>query len=244
MTIRAAILGGTGYGGMELFRYLLAHPEIEVVALTSRSQDGPVSDAHPHLRGVSELCFTKEAPDTISGLASDVDVLFSARPHGVAAHELPPLLEAHASLRVVDLSGDFRLKDPSLYPRWYGWEHPHPSWLSQAAYGLSEVVDPARIEAARLVANPGCHATGALLALAPLAATGSVVGRPRVVSVTGSTGSGAKPKAGTHHPERFGNFKAYRPLQHQHVPEIEQALLGRAKSTSCPVPAPLPEASM
>ncbi|MGE0192920.1 MAG: N-acetyl-gamma-glutamyl-phosphate reductase [Planctomycetota bacterium] len=237
MTIRAVILGGTGYGGMELLRYLLGHPEIEVTALTSRSEDGPVADHLPHLRGVTDLVFTKEGAHGFDGLVADADLVFSARPHGVAAAELPGLLDRHAHLKAIDLSGDFRLKDATLYPRWYAMEHPHPTRLAEAVYGLPEAGDRESIREARLVSNPGCHATAVLLALLPLVASGLLAGRPHVVSVTGSSGSGAKPSAGTHHPERFSNFKAYKPLRHQHVAEIEQTLGGtRIDFVPCSAP--------
>jgi N-acetyl-gamma-glutamyl-phosphate reductase len=221
--IRAAILGGTGYGGMELLRFLLGHPEVEVVAVTSRSQTGAVGDLHPHLKAFTDLRFTAESPEALARLAREADVLFLARPHGVSAKETPGLL-AGGRARGIDLSGDFRLKDPALYPTWYGWEHPSPRSLGEAAYGLPECGNRERIRAARLVANPGCHASATILALWPLARAGLLAGRAAVTSVTGSSGSGADPKKGTHHPERFLNFKAYKPLSHQHLPEILQAL--------------------
>ena len=239
MTIRAVLLGGTGYGGMELLRYLLGHPEAEVVALTSRSEDGEVGEHQPHLRGLTSLRFTREVEGTLDALASEADVVFSARPHGVAAAELPGLLDRHPRLKAIDLSGDFRLKDASLYPVWYGMDHPHPERLAEAVYGLPELGATEAIAAARLVANPGCHATAALLAVWPLVDAGLLQGRPHVVSVTGSSGSGARPSAGTHHPERFANFKAYKPLRHQHVPEIEQALGGTTSVDFVPCSAPL-----
>jgi N-acetyl-gamma-glutamyl-phosphate reductase len=223
VTIRVAIVGGTGYGGMELLRYLLGHPEARVTAITSRTETGAVSDVHPHLRGLTDLRFTAEkAVD----LAKSNDVLFFAAPHGVAAKEVPAVLDASPAVRVIDLSGDFRLKDAARYPDAYGWPHPAPAWLARAAYGLPEcggraaVADPA----CRLVANPGCHASGAILALWPLARAGRLGSLATVVSVTGSSGSGAQPKQGTHHPERFANFRAYKPLEHQHLPEVLQSL--------------------
>ena len=236
--IRASILGGTGYGGMELLRLLLGHPEVEVVALTSRTEDGPVADRHPHLRGFTDLRFTVETEATRLALARESDVVFFAKPHGVSAAEVPGLLDAVPATRVIDLSGDFRLTDPSQYEVWYDFVHPHPERLRDAEYGLPECGQRASIRGARLVANPGCHATASILALWPLARAGLVQGRIGVVSVTGSSGSGAKAKAGTHHPERFANFKAYRPLQHQHLPEIVGALGGEARVDFVPHSAP------
>jgi LysW-gamma-L-alpha-aminoadipyl-6-phosphate/LysW-L-glutamyl-5-phosphate reductase len=223
MTLRVAIVGGTGYGGMELLRYLVGHPEARVTAITSRTETGAVGDVHPHLRGLVDLKFTAEkAVD----LAKTNDVLFFAAPHGVAAKEVPMVLDAVPAARVIDLSGDFRLRDAKAYPDAYGWPHPAPAWLAEAAYGLPECGGRAAVtkKGCRLVANPGCHASAALLALWPLARGGRLGSLATVVSVTGSSGSGAQPKQGTHHPERFANFRAYKPLEHQHLPEIVQSL--------------------
>lgn len=219
--IRAAVLGGTGYGGMELLRLLLGHPEIEVTALTSRTEEGPVSDRYPHLAGFTDLSFTREDAAVRAQLAQENDLLFFAKPHGVSASELPPVLDS-GSARIVDLSGDFRLVDSESYPTWYDFEHPHPEVLGHVVYGLAECGQREAIRAARVVANPGCHATATLMAMYPAARADAPTGRIAVSSVTGSSGSGSRPKAGTHHPERFMNFKAYRPLEHQHLPEVLQ----------------------
>lgn len=222
--IRAAILGGTGYGGMELLRYLLGHPEVEVVALTSRSQEGLVAARHPHLRGFTDLRYSIETPELRRELGRTCDVVFSAKPHAVAAADIPALLEAEPTARVIDLSGDYRLKDPALYPTWYKIDHPRPDVLATAHYGLPECGGRDGLAEARLVANPGCHASASILALWPLARAGAIEGPVSVVSVTGSSGGGAHAKQGSHHPERFTNYKAYRMLHHQHVPEIVQQL--------------------
>lgn len=236
---RLAILGGTGYGGMELLRLLVGHPEAEVVALTSRSEEGLVADRHPHLRGFTSLAFSKETPELRRELAAECDLLFWAKPHAVAAAEIPELLSGRRRARVIDLSGDFRLRDAAQYEQWYERAHPEPAWLGRAAYGLPECGARAAIASAQLVANPGCHASATILALWPLAEAGLVRGRVGVASVTGSSGSGASPKQGTHHPERFANFKAYKPLEHQHLPEIEQALGNRVRVDFVPHSAPL-----
>jgi N-acetyl-gamma-glutamyl-phosphate/LysW-gamma-L-alpha-aminoadipyl-6-phosphate reductase len=236
--IRASILGGTGYGGMELLRLLLGHPEVEVQALTSRTEDGPVADRHPHLRGFTDLCFTVETDASRVALARASDVVFFAKPHGVSAAEVPDLLDAVPGVRIIDLSGDFRLPDASMYDAWYGFTHPHAERLKDAEYGLPECGQRASVRDARLVANPGCHASASILALWPLARAGLIDGRVSVVSVTGSSGSGARPKQGTHHPERFANYKAYRPLVHQHLPEIQNALGGNTRVDFVPHSAP------
>jgi N-acetyl-gamma-glutamyl-phosphate reductase len=237
--IRTAILGGSGYGGMELLRLLLGHPSVTVTALTSRTEEGEVAARHPHLAGFTPLRFTKETPEVRLRLAEENDLLFWAKPHAVAAREVPEVLAARPTLRVVDLSGDFRLVDAAAYPPWYEFEHPHPSWLGRAVYGLPECGLRDRISTAQLVANPGCHASAAVLAVWPFARAGLVKGRVSVSSVTGSSGSGATPKAGTHHPERFANFRAYKPLDHQHLPEVLQALGGGVEVDFVPHSAPL-----
>jgi N-acetyl-gamma-glutamyl-phosphate reductase len=227
--IRVAILGGTGYGGMELLRLLLGHPEVKVTALSSRSSTDLVGDAFPHLRGFTDLRFTVETPEHVAALAEGNDVLFVAKPHGVSAKETPGILDLAPRVKVIDLSGDFRLKDPSQYVAFYGAEHPHPGRLRDAVYGLPECGHRDAVKGARLVANPGCHASASILALWPLARAGLLAGRAAVSSVTGSSGSGADPQKGTHHPERFANFKAYKPLRHQHLPEVVAALGGDAR---------------
>lgn len=236
--IRAAILGGTGYGGMELLRLLVGHPGVEVTALTSRSEEGPVSDRHPHLAGFTRLSFTKETDDVRLRLAQENDLLFFAKPHGAGVTEVREALAAAPDLKVIDLSGDYRLPDPSQYPVWYDFTHPHPELLPEAEYGLAECGHRASIRRARLIANPGCHASATILALWPLARLDMLEGRVSVVSVTGSSGSGARPKQGTHHPERFSNFKAYRPLVHQHLPEVLHHLGGGKRVDFVPHSAP------
>ncbi len=234
-TVRAAIVGGTGYGGMELLRLLLDHPRVKVTAITSRTETGAVADSHPHLRGFTDLSFTAARA---TDLARENDLLFFATPHGVSAREAPAVLDLSPDVRIVDLSGDFRLDSAALYEEHYGKAHPHPERLADAVYGAPECGRREDIRGARLVANPGCHALATILAVWPLARAGLVAGRVSVASVTGSSGSGATPGPGTHHPERFTNFRAYKPLQHQHVPEILRALHGEAAIDFVPHSAP------
>lgn len=239
MTAKVAILGGTGYGGMELARLLLAHPGVRVTAITSRTSTKPVADAWPHLRGFTDLAFSQETPEALRALALENDVLFQAKPHGVSAAQSPALLDQAPRLKVIDLSGDFRLRDASQYEAWYGLAHPAPTRLKEAVYGLPECGHREALRRARLVANPGCHATATVLALWPLARAGLLSGRVAVSSVTGSSGSGSEPGKGTHHPERFLNFKAYKPLKHQHLPEILGALGADARVDFVPHSAPI-----
>ena len=214
--IRVAIFGGSGYGGSELLRILLFHPNAEVVFVTANEQAGkPVAEVHRNLHGLTQLTFVKE-PETLD----DVDCVFLALPHGQAMSILPTL---PTRIKAIDLSGDFRLRDQSVFETYY--KQPHTAMDTQAefVYGLTETNREA-IRGARLIANPGCFATATLLGLAPLVANGLLSGRVVVDAKTGSSGSGAKAAANTHHPQRMNSFYAYKPFTHQHVPEIEQEL--------------------
>lgn len=217
--IRIAIFGGSGYGGSELLRILLLHPRAEVVLVTANEQAGKaVSEVHRNLLGLTELAFTAASADPST--LKDLDCVFLALPHGQAM-EVAPLLPAN--VKAIDLSGDFRLRDKQAFEEHYG--RPHTAMAAQGSfvYGLTETNREA-IKSARLVANPGCFATATLLGLAPLVAADVITGRVVVDAKTGSSGSGNKPAANTHHPQRTNSFYAYKPFTHQHVPEIEQEL--------------------
>ncbi len=217
-TFQAAVIGGTGYGGAELVRRLLLHPEVELRRVVAVDHVGePLGAAHPSLEGVP-LTYEQLPPREA---AEGADVVLLGLPHKVSATLMPELVAA--GVRVVDMSGDFRLEDAAAYARHYGQAHPHPELLGRFVYGLPEL-NRERIRAARLVASPGCFATSIELALLPLARAGLLEGVVHVQGITGSSGSGAAPSAGTHHPVRAGNLKAYRPLEHQHVPEIAETL--------------------
>ena len=217
--LRVAIFGGSGYGGSELLRLLLLHPNAEIKFVTANEHAGKaVSEVHRNLLGLTDLRFTK-APGGLEGL-SDVDCAFFALPHGQAM-ELAPRLPS--SVRVIDLSGDFRLSDTAVFAQHYGREHAAMAAQAQFVYGLTET-NREVIKTARCIANPGCFATATLLGLAPLVANNLLSGRVIVDAKTGSSGSGAKPAANTHHPQRSNSFYAYKPFTHQHVPEIEQEL--------------------
>jgi N-acetyl-gamma-glutamyl-phosphate reductase len=216
---RAAVIGGSGYGGVELVRRLLLHPEVELARVASVDFVGePLGAAHPSLEGVTDLVFENLTP---AQAAEGMDVVLLALPHKVSAHKMPEL--AAGTARVVDMSGDFRLKDPAAYARWYGQEHPHPELMAEFVYGLPEL-NRERLRGARFVAAPGCFATTIELALLPLARAGLLEGVVHVQGITGSSGSGMAPSAGTHHPVRAGNLRTYKPLEHQHLPEIAAAL--------------------
>jgi N-acetyl-gamma-glutamyl-phosphate reductase common form len=214
--IRVAIFGGSGYGGSELLRILLCHPNVELVFVTANEHAGkPVGEVHRNLLGLTGLSFVKQ-PETLD----DLDCVFLALPHGQAM-SVVPALPAH--IKAIDLSGDFRLRDQSVFEEHYKQPHTAMDAQSEFVYGLTETNREA-IRGARLIANPGCFATATLLGLAPLVANGLLSGRVVVDAKTGSSGSGAKAAANTHHPQRMNSFYAYKPFTHQHVPEIEQEL--------------------
>ena len=214
---QVVIVGGTGYGGSELLRILLFHPGVEVAAVTSREKAGEsVASVHKNLRGLTRLAFSGDPVAASKG----ADVVFLSLPHGKAM-EIVPKLDERA--RVVDLSGDFRLTDPREYERWYGAPHTASGLIDGFVYGLPEA-NRAAIRAARRVASPGCFATAVLLGLVPLAKAGLLEGPVVADCKTGSSGSGAVPGDGTHHPRRASAFLAYKPFTHQHVPEMMQAL--------------------
>jgi len=214
--IKIGIFGGSGYGGSELLRILLFHPNVELVFVTANEQAGkPIGEVHRNLNGLTQLNFVK-APEQLDA----VDCVFLALPHGQAMDVVPTL---PANVKAIDLSGDFRLRDQAVFEKHYKQPHTAMSSQSEFVYGLTETNREA-IKQARLIANPGCFATATLLGLAPLVASRLLTGRVVVDAKTGSSGSGAKAAANTHHPQRMNSFYAYKPFTHQHVPEIEQEL--------------------
>lgn len=219
---------------------MLLHPRVELARVASIDHVGePLAAAHPSLEGRSSLVFEELSAEEA---AAGMDIVFLGLPHKVSAQKVPELIEA--GVRVVDLSGDFRLRDPLLYERYYGVSHPAPEMLREGkfVYGLPEL-NRDKIRKARYVASPGCFATTIELALLPLARAGLLEGQIEVVAITGSSGSGAAASAGTHHPVRSANLRTYRPLQHQHVPEIEETLRAAGGKSfeiaMVPVSAPL-----
>ena len=236
---KAAIIGGSGYGGAEMARRLLMHPDVELVRVASIDHVGePLGAVHPNLDGATDLKFEDLSP---ADAAKGCDVALLALPHKVTAAKVPELIAA--GVKIVDMSGDFRLRDAASYEKHYGAKHPHPELLGTFVYGLPEL-NREQLKAAKYVASPGCFATTIELALLPLARIGMLDGAViHVQGITGSSGSGIAPAAGTHHPSRAGNLKTYKPLDHQHVPEIVQTLGDAgAKGTEIrfvPVSAPL-----
>lgn len=217
--LRVGILGGSGYGGSELLRLLLQHPAVEIGLVTANEHAGKrVGDVHRNLYGLTDLEFQAAPKDP--GAVDSLDCLFLALPHGQAMDIVPTLPQ---KLKVIDLSGDFRLRDQQVFEQHYDRPHTAMGSQSEFVYGLTETNREA-IKKARLISNPGCFATATVLGLAPLVAADLLVGRVVVDAKTGSSGSGAKAASNTHHPQRMNSFYAYKPFTHQHVPEIEQEL--------------------
>ncbi len=217
--VRVGIVGGTGYTGVELLRLLASHERAEVVAITSRGENGRrLDDLFPNLRGHFDLAFTE--PD-VKRLAA-CDVVFFATPHNVAMQLVPELLAA--GTRVVDLSADYRIRDARLWSRWYGEPHASPQLLAEAVYGLPEVNREA-IRGARLVACPGCYPTAVQLGFLPLLAGGLVDCAHLIASAaSGVSGAGRQAKVDNLLSEVADSFKAYGVSGHRHLPEIEQGL--------------------
>lgn len=217
--IKAGIVGGTGYTGVELLRLLAQHDDVEVVAITSRGEAGRrLDELFPNLRGFYDLAF--QEPDV--ELLAACDVVFFATPHNVAMQMVPDLLAA--GTRVVDLSADYRIRDAELWSRWYGEPHASPELLSEAVYGLPEVHRDS-LRTARLVACAGCYPTAIQLGLLPLLKAGVVEPRGLIASAaSGASGAGRQAKVDNLLSETAGSFKAYGVSGHRHLPEIEQGL--------------------
>jgi N-acetyl-gamma-glutamyl-phosphate reductase len=219
--IKVAILGGSGYTAAELMKILLRHPEVEIVAVTSRKGETPlVAELHPSLTGRTSLRCEPFHADRL--VARGVQCAFGCLPHGVSMSTLPLLLER--GVRVIDLSADYRLRDPNVYAQWYGESHEDLAHLAQAVYGLPEIYGD-EIPTAPLVANPGCYPQTAILGLAPLVA-GKYLEPSGIIidSKSGVSGAGRTPKLNYHFPECNESVSAYQVGRHRHTPEIEQAL--------------------
>jgi N-acetyl-gamma-glutamyl-phosphate reductase len=236
--LRVAIFGGSGYGGSELLRILLFHPNVEIVLVTANEHAGKlVGEVHRNLFSICDLRFAK-MPEDLSNI--EVDVVFFALPHGQAISIVPKLPK---NIKIIDLSGDFRIEDTDVFRQFYKLEK--SDLQKDFVYGLTEL-NREKIKSADKIANPGCFATATILALSPLIGRNATVrervgneqhapsqlrfcpnlitGKVIVDAKTGSSGSGAKAAANTHHPQRMNSFYAYKPFTHQHVPEISQCL--------------------
>ncbi|MFC2060042.1 N-acetyl-gamma-glutamyl-phosphate reductase [Chloroflexota bacterium] len=210
---KVGIINVTGYAGVELARLLYQHPQVELTSVTGRSTAGQkLGDVFPHLAHIDL---------TIEGELGDVELAFSAMPHRESTREVMPLLDR--GLKVVDISADFRLKDATEYLSWYGFTHHAPYLLEQAVYGLPEV-HRSQITSTRLVANPGCYPTSAILALAPAAKAGLIEPDIIIDSKSGVSGAGRTLSLPTHYPEVNEDVTAYALDGHRHLPEIIQEL--------------------
>lgn len=217
--IKAGIVGGTGYTGVELLRLLAKHPDVRLEAITSRSDAGTkVSDMFPSLRGRVDIEFVQPEPGILAGC----DVVFFATPNGIAMKEAKALLDA--GVRVIDLAADFRIRDVAVWEKWYGLTHACPELLSDAVYGLPEI-NREKISKARLVANPGCYPTAVQLGFLPLVENGLVDTDHLIADAkSGVSGAGKKAETGFLFSEASDNFKAYGVSGHRHLPEISQGL--------------------
>jgi len=218
--VKVGVIGASGYVGGELLRLLIKHPKAELTMATSSTYAGQyVYRLHPNLRGQTDLKFVK--PD-LKKAVEECDLLFMATPHGVSSNLVPSILET--GIKIIDLSADFRLKNPEDYVRWYGWKHANPDLLDEAVYGLPEL-HREEIRGAQLVACPGCMAACAILAMAPIIKAGKVEADRIVVDAkVGSSGAGYGVSRSVHHSEHYSVVRPYKPVGHRHTAEIEQEL--------------------
>ncbi|MBG0963778.1 N-acetyl-gamma-glutamyl-phosphate reductase [Bacillus sp. SRB1LM] len=218
--MKVAIIGATGYGGIELIRLLEQHPYFSIASLHSFSQVGEcITNVYPHFQNV--LVQTLQEID-VEEIEKEAEIVFLATPAGVSAELTPKLLAV--GLKVIDLSGDFRMKDPFIYEQWYKRAAAKEGVLREAVYGLSEW-KRSEIQKANLIANPGCFATAALLAILPLVRSGIIEEDSIIIDAkSGVSGAGKTPTTMTHFPELYDNLRIYKVNEHQHVPEIEQML--------------------
>ncbi len=217
--LNVAVIGASGYTGVELLRILAKHPRVNICCVTSRQHEGvPINQVFPSLSGFCELVCE---PLDVAAIAPRVDLVFTALPHKSAMEVIPDFLAT--GCKVVDLSADYRLKNKAVYEYWYQ-QHSSPELLAEAVYGLPELYRH-EIKAARLVANPGCYPTSIILALAPLLEQRLIDPATLILdSKSGTSGAGRGTKQGSLFCEVNEGFKAYGVAQHRHTPEIEQEL--------------------
>jgi len=236
--IKIGIVGGTGYTGVELLRLLAIHPNVEIVAVTSRGEAGmPVAEMFPSLRGYVDVAFSD--PATVD--LTKCDVVFFATPHGVAMSQAEVLLKA--GVKLIDLAADFRLQDTAVFEKWYKMPHSCPDILQDAVYGIPELYRD-KIKSAKVIGNPGCYPTTILLGLAPLLEQGLIDFSAPIIadSKSGVSGAGRKAEVATLFAEASDNMKAYGVAGHRHHPEIHAQLsqLANAKLDFIFVPHLIP----
>ncbi len=224
--IKASVIGASGYGGAEAVRLLTSHPQVDIMHVTAETQQGQgMSTLYPNLRRFVDQTMIAADPERIG---RESDVTFMSLPSGKAMHMILPLLE-HGT-KVVDIAADFRLRDASLYPTWYKFDHVAPEYLGEAVYGLPELHRDA-ITTTRLLANPGCYPAASLLALIPLMRSGKIHTSGIVIDgKSGVSGAGRGGGGGFGYSETNENLRAYSVVGHNHTAEIEQELSGVAGS--------------
>ena len=218
--IKVGIIGATGYAGNELVRLLLQHPEAEIVWYGSRSYiDQDYAEVYPN---VFQLVDAKCLDDNMEELAKQVDVIFTATPQGFCAAAVDEDILSKA--KIIDLSADFRIKDVSIYEKWYGIEHKAPQFIEEAVYGLCEI-NREKVKGARLIANPGCYPTCSILSIYPLLKEGLIDPNTIIIDAkSGTSGAGRGAKVANLYCEVNENIKAYGVTTHRHTPEIEEQL--------------------
>ena len=220
--INAGIIGASGYTGGELLRLLVMHPEVEISYITSERYVGEyVHRLHPNLKGLLQMKFSSRKTVDLC----NCEVIFTATPHGASMSYVPDLI-TECDIKIIDLSADFRLKNPEKYDEYYSRTHPNPKLLSEAVYGIAEL-HREEIKKARIVACPGCLAASAIISLAPIfKELADQIDLKRVIvdSKIGSSAAGATASTATHHPHRAGIVRPYKPTGHRHTAEIEQEL--------------------
>ncbi|MCD8509897.1 MAG: N-acetyl-gamma-glutamyl-phosphate reductase [Bacillus sp. (in: Bacteria)] len=220
--LNAAVVGGTGYGAIELIRLIDKHPNVQLKKVISHSQSGTeIQEVYPHLTQIVETVMSEWS---IQNLSKEVDVVFFATPPGVSQKLIPECREHNPSLQCIDLSGDFRLTNPADYETWYGAPASPQQYLEEATYGLTEIYTD-KIKTSKLISNPGCYPTATLLALLPAVQQGWVNLSSIIIDgKSGVSGAGRKVSLATHFSEVNESVKAYKLGAHQHIPEIEQFL--------------------
>jgi N-acetyl-gamma-glutamyl-phosphate reductase len=218
--LKVAIVGSTGYGGVELIRHLLSHPYVEITSVISASHAGDlISESFPHLTDIIVEPLDGVDPKQMRAKA---DVVFTATPSGVSSELVPQLLDE--GLKVIDLSGDFRLTDSAVYEEWYKHKAAPAAYLERAVYGLAEVFGD-EVRGKDFISNPGCYSTASLLGLIPAVSAGWIDPKSIIIDAkSGVSGGGRGLNLAFHYSEINENFKAYKVNKHQHIPEIEQVL--------------------
>ena len=221
--IKVGIIGGTGYTGIGLVGILLRHPEAEIEWVTSKSYAGKkLSDVYPHLSGLTDIVCQK--PE-IKNLVKKVDIVFSCLPHGQVMEIAGDIISAGKKL--IDLSADFRLKDVKSFNEWYKVKHPNPELIKDSVYGITEINN---VKGVKIVANPGCYATAAILGAAPALSEKLVEENIVVDAKSGISGAGKALTQDAHYPECNEGISPYKVADHRHMPEIEQELSLASKS--------------